>query len=307
MIRTWLALALVLLVAGGQGAQASDRKLADASYPEGALWHEGRLYHAEMGRDLVMVSDLSSSRVFWTRQACGPVSIAPYGSDAFIVLCHLAHAIVRVSRAGETLEVIDRDSAGVPFVYPNAACPDGAGGVYFSSSGTFSLTAPATGAVLHLDRSGRLERLAEGIHYANGVALDAARQRLLVSAHLDRQILAYPLVSSGRLGPPAVFFDFASHGLSHRYPLAGPDGLEIAPSGEVIVAEYGEGRLHKIARDGRYLGAFPGFAPYVTDTALLPDGRAAVTATFRNDIAALPGEVVLRDRFLERFSRPGAP
>jgi sugar lactone lactonase YvrE len=305
-LRLFLAVVLCLFAFAGAG-HAADTRLARASYPEGALWHKGRLFHAEMGRDAVMVSDLSDVRVFWTRRGCGPVSIAPYARDEFIVLCHLAHLIVRVSADGQTREVIDRDSAGVPFVYPNASAADGLGGVYFSSSGTFAPEAPATGAVLYLDASGQLARIAEGIHYANGVAVDRVRNRLLVSAHLDRRILAYPLKAPGRLGAPRVFFDFARNSIDHRYALAGPDGLEITPAGDVLVAEYGEGRLHRIAADGRYLGELGGFAPFVTDMALLPDGRGAVTASFRNDIPDLPGEVVLRDRFLERFARPPSP
>jgi len=306
-MRLWLISALLALALAGEGAQASDRQLANASYPEGALWHQGRLYYAEMGRDVVVVSDLSTHRVFWQRKGCGPVSIAAYGAGEFVVLCHLAHAIVRVSAEGETLKVIDRDHEGSRFAHPNAAAADGEGGIYFSSSGLFSLSAPATGAVLHLDRAGRLARVAEGIHYANGVAVDRVRQRLLVSAHLGRQILAYPLRAGGALGAPLVFFDFDQQGLAHAYALAGPDGIEITPSGEVVVAEYGEGRIHKISADGRYLGVQDGFAPFVTDVALLPDGRAAVTASFRNDIPELPGEVVLRERFLDRFTRSAAP
>ena len=38
---------------------------------------------------------------------------------------------------------------------------DGKGGIYFSSSGSFSPSARATGAVLHLDRFGTLSRVAE--------------------------------------------------------------------------------------------------------------------------------------------------
>jgi gluconolactonase len=253
-----------------------------------------------MGRDAVMRSDLEAFQTFWTMKGCGPVSIAPY-RGGFLVLCHLAHKVVRVSRAGKTLDTIARDAAGEPFVYPNAAAADAAGGVYFSSSGTFSLAAPATGAVLYLDAKGKLARVAEGIHYANGVAVDAPRKRLLVGAHLARQVLAFPLLGAGRLGEGSVFFDFAANGIAHDYARAGPDGLEIDGEGNIFVAEYGEGRIHKIAPDGTWLGMLDGFAAYVTDTALLPDGRAAVTATRINDAAPFPGEVVLRDRFPARF------
>lgn len=293
-------LAAVFALAAGTAA-AADVKLADARYPEGALWHGGRLYYGEMARDAVSVSDLKTTRTFWREKGCGPVSIAPYRAGEFLVLCHLAHHVVRVSAQGETVAVIDRDVAGKTFVYPNASAADDAGGVYFSSSGTFSLSAPATGAVLYLDAQGKLTRVAEGIHYANGVGVDAAHKRLIVSAHLDRQLLAFALLGPGKLGGRSVFFDFAANGIEHNYPLAGPDGLEVDAKGDVVVAEYGEGRIHKISSGGVWLGAFGGFAPFVTDMALLPDGRAAVTATFANDTPRLPGEVVLRDRFLQRF------
>lgn len=290
---------LSLMVAAA--ATAEDATIAAASYPEGALWHEDRLYYAEMGRDVVMTSDLKSAERFWRMEGCGPVSIAPYGEE-FLVLCHLAHKLVRVSRDGTTIAEIARDADGQSFVYPNAASADAAGGIYFSSSGKFSLEAPATGAVLYFDAKGHLTRVAEGIHYANGVAFDGARKRLLVSAHLAREVLAYPILSPGKLGKRRVFFDFQVTGTDpNRYALAGPDGLEVGVDGAVVVAEYGAGKIHKISAEGRWLGAQSGFEPFVTDMALLPDDRAAVVGSRVNDAPPFPGSVVLREHFLQGF------
>lgn len=298
------AVAVILSLMFASAAVAEDVKLADAQYAEGALWHGGRLYYAEMGRNVVMASDLKTTALFWQMEGCGPVSIAPYRSDEFLVLCHLAHKIVRVSSKGETIAVIDRDGDGRAFVYPNASSTDAAGGVYFSSSGTFSLDAPATGAVLYLDAEGRLTRVAEGIRYANGVGVDAARKRLLVSAHLARRVLAFPIEGPGKLGKRRVFFDFKKAGIDRGgYPLAGPDGLEIASDGSVVVAEYGAGRVHKISASGAWLGTQRGFEPFVTDVALLPGDKAAVTASRVNDAPPFPGFVVLRDAFLRGFAK----
>jgi sugar lactone lactonase YvrE len=255
-----------------------------------------------MGRDVVMVSNLTTAQPFWRAATCGPVSIAPYRGDEFLVLCHLGHKIVRVSLSGKTIAVIDHDANGRPFVFPNASSADAAGGVYFSSSGTFSLAAPATGAILYLDAAGRLTRVAEGIRYANGVAVDAPRERLLVSAHLARRLLAFPIEAPGRLGQRAVLFDLDAAGIARGgYPLAGPDGLEVATNGEIVVAEYGAGRIHKISAEGEWLGAQGGFAPFVTDMALLPGDLAAVTASRVNDAPPFPGSVVVRERFLQGF------
>jgi len=299
MWRAGLLFCLAVAIAGPAWAG----KLADASYPEGALWLRGKLYYAEMGRDALVVSDLAATRTLWRRKGCGPVSVAPYGAG-LIVLCHLAHDMVRISRAGETVEVVKTDSAGYRFLYPNASASDGEG-VYFSSSGHFDLEAPATGAVLYLDGAGKLVRVAEGIRYANGVAFDGARRRLFVSAHLARQVLVFAVTARGTLGESRVFFDLdaAAPRAADMYRLAGPDGLELDEDGNLFVAEYGAGRVHKVAPDGRWLGMQEGFARFVTDLALLPGDRAAVTASRINNAPPFPGTVEIRECFSEGFAK----
>jgi len=293
---------VALMMLAASVARAADAIIADGQYPEGALWYEGRLYYEEMWPNLVRVSDLSKTRTLWSMPDCGPVNIAPYRGD-FVVLCHLGSKLVRVSHEGKTIEVIDRDSSGRAFVYPNGAVADGEGGVYFTSSGTFDIKAPAEGAVLYLAADGKLTRIAEGIHYANGIAVDHARNRLLVSAHLAREVLAYPIVARGELGKPSSFFSFAANMIAAPYPLAGPDGMEIDGAGNVFVAEYGAGRLHKISPDGQWLGAYTGVGQFVTDMALLPNGRAVITAPRSNSTPPFWGSVTLSERFAERFKK----
>jgi sugar lactone lactonase YvrE len=301
-----LACILALLLLLGGTAAAADRVLAAADYPEGPLWHHGRLYYAEMMKDRIVVSDLQSTSTFWRLPGCGPVSVAPYRGDEILVLCHLIHRVVRVSAEGESIQVIAHDGDGRPFVHPNDSSADGKGGVYFTASGEFALAAPATGAVLHLAADGTLRRLAGGIRYSNGIAFDGAHHRLLVSEHLDRRILAYPLRADGGLGPPQVFFDFERLPFADEAldPLAGPDGLELTDDGRLIVAEYGAGRIHLVSPAGAWLGTLGGFQRYVTDMALLPGGRAAVTEASVNDVPPFPGQVAILDDFLGRFRRP---
>ena len=289
-------LALVL------AAPASAAELAAADYPEGPLWHDGRLYYGEMSRDRVMVSDLGTVAVFWQLPGCGPVSIAPYRARELLVLCHLSHNLARLSLEGALIDLIDRDAEGRPFVHPNDSSADGLGGVYLTATGEFSLAAPATGAVLHHEAGGALRRLAQGIRYANGIAVDRARRRVLVSEHLNRRILAFPLHDDGSLGAPAPFFDLAALApVAGSDPLAGPDGLELDAEGRLYVAEYGAGRIHRIAADGRWQGSLGGLLRYVTDLALLPGDRAAITGARVNDRPPFPGAVVILDRFSERF------
>lgn len=295
-------LAAILVALSTQSALAADVKLADAQYPEGALWQGGHLYYEEMWRNTVRVSDLRRSETLWSTGACGPVNIAPYG-EGFVVLCHLTSKLVLISRDGETIGTIDRDSDGREFVHPNGAIADGEGGVYITASGDFDVRAPSEGAVLYLDAAGKLTRIASGIHYANGIAVDRERRRLIVCAHLARELLAYPILEPGRIGEPRVFFSFAANGIVADLPLAGPDGIETDTEGNFIVAEYGAGRLHKIAPDGTWLGAFGDVEPFVTDVAILPGDRAVIVGA--RDISEPPfwGTVMLREHFSERFKK----
>jgi len=307
-MRRRLVLPVLVLSMAAQLAGAEDLTLAKADYPEGPLWHRLRLYYAEMMRDRIVVSrDLRTTATFWEMPQCGPVSIAPYRDDELLVLCHLIHRIVRVSLSGVTLGIIDHDDGGRSLVHPNDSSADDKGGVYFTASGEFSLSAPATGAVLYLDRRGTLRRLAEGIRYANGIAVDSPRHRVLVSEHLNRRVLTFPLRADGRLGKPAVFFDLNKLVLPRVDfdPLAGPDGLELDTTGRLVIAEYGAGRIHLVGSNGGWLGTLRGLKKYVTDVALLPGGQAAVTEAEVNDVPPFPGDVVILDRFLSRFERPG--
>jgi sugar lactone lactonase YvrE len=280
------------LLALALSSPAASDEVWPASYPEGPVWIGGMLYWAEMGADRVMAwPGRGAPRVFFAAEGCGPTALARYRENEILVLCHLAGALVRLDEGGEALATIRADAEGHRLRDPNDAAADGAGGVWFTDPGTFSAAAAATGALYHLAPDGRLMRHASGLAYGNGVWVDAAHGRLLVSEHLARRVLAYPL-EGGRLGPPEVLVDLDALGLPRvAYPEAGPDGLEIAPDGRLWVAEYGAGRL-LVWEPGRGLVesvAVP--APYVTNIAFGPDGLAAVTGSFVNDRPPLPGAV----------------
>jgi sugar lactone lactonase YvrE len=263
-----------------------------ASYPEGPVWIDGTLYWAEMGADRVMAwSPGAEPRVFFAARGCGPTALARFRADEILVLCHVGGALVRLDGRGDLLGTIHEDKQGNRLRDPNDAAADGAGGVWFSDPGTFSAAARASGALYHLAPDGRLTRAATSLAYGNGVWVDAAHGRLLVSEHLARRVLAYPL-ADGRLGQAEVLFALDDLGLAPvDYPEAGPDGLEIAPDGSLWVAEYGAGRLLNWA-EGQGLKATVAVpAPYVTNIAFGPDGLAAVTGSFVNDRPPLPGAI----------------
>ena len=294
--------ALAVLLALGLLALPARAEEWRASYPEGPVWIDGTLYWAEMGADRVMARpDGAEPRIFFRQEGCGPTALARYREDEILVLCHLAGVLVRTDAGGRPLGTIGGDAAGNRLRDPNDASADGEGGVWFTDPGLFSASAPAEGAVYHLAPDGRLTRRVTGLAYGNGIHLDRAGGRLLVSEHMARRVLSFP-IDDGRLGTPEVLIDFAAEGIAPPdYPEAGPDGLELAPDGTLWVAEYGAGRLHGWREGEGLVATLPVPAPFVTNIAFGPGGLAAITAPIVNDRPPFPGRVwvVPADRLTE--------
>ena len=292
---TRVALAPALLIATLATIAASPARAEEwqASYPEGPVWIDGTLYWAEMGADAVMRWPGGPDRpgMFFQQEGCGPTALARYREDEILVLCHLAGKLVRLDADGRSLGEITEDAEGNPLGDPNDASPDGQGGVWFSDPGTFSAQAGGEGAIYHLAPDGTLTRHVTGLAYGNGVFVDAAHRRLLVSEHLARRVLAYPLTARG-LGEPQVLVDFAGLGIPRPdFPEAGPDGLEISPDGTLWIAEYGTGRIRAWREGEGLVGDIVLPAPFVTNIAFGPDGQAAITASFVNDRPPYAGAV----------------
>ena len=289
-----LAPALLIATLATIAAPPARAEEWQASYPEGPVWIDGTLYWAEMGADAVMRWPGGPDRpgVFFQQEGCGPTALARYREDEILVLCHLAGKLVRLDADGRPLGQITEDAEGHALRDPNDASADGQGGVWFSDPGTFWVEAPAEGAIYHLAPDGTLTRHVTGLAYGNGVFVDRAKNRLLVSEHLARRVLAFPLLDGGRVGTPEVLVDFAGSGIPRPdYPEAGPDGLEIAPDGTLWIAEYGAGRLHGWRAGEGLVATVPVPERFVTNIAFGPDGVAAVTAPAVNDRSPFPGSV----------------
>jgi sugar lactone lactonase YvrE len=233
------------------------------------------VYYAEMGSDRVIRWDGHANTPVWSRPGCGPTSVARGAGDTLVVLCHIASRLARITTSGETLEIIDRDTAGQPFMDPNASTNDSKGGIYLSSSGPFSPTAPAQGALLYLAPDGELWRVAEGIHYSNGVALSVDGKVLFVSEHLSRRILAYDVEPDGSLTGRRVFLrldDVVGSGPNRGWEV-GPDGLAMDEADNLTIAEYGGGRLIIVDKTAHLKATIKFPEAFVTAPALIDGGR----------------------------------
>jgi len=301
-LRSLTAALLLLAGAAHVTAYAEPAVLASGSYPEGLLWHGDRMYFTEMGADRVSVIENGGAREFWRLPGCGPTQIVPFGPSGFVVDCHLGRAMVEVSAEGITGRRFASAPSGERLQDPNAAASDGQGGAYFSDAGVFDLGAPWTGRVYHLAPNGTMVEVVGGLRYANGVNFDPATRTLYVSEHLARRVWAMTLDARHHVTERRVLIDFARHEASrhYTYPLAGPDGIALRP-GVMAVAEYGEGRVHLFARDGRHLNTLKVAMPFVDTVEWDGTGTLYAGGSFQNLRPPFEGAVV---RFAPRDWEP---
>jgi len=241
-----------------------------AYYPEGPQITSEGLLVSEMAKDRIVLLANGHSEVMWSATGCGPTSIKQIPSGGYWILCHLGHQVVRVDATFRTLRTFLYTSSGKRITWPNDASLDAKGNIYLSSSGPFSLDASPQGRVVFIDvESGVPQDLVTGIRYSNGVLVQPGRSRVLVSEMLNRRILSYPLVGPGRLGTARVFFDFRdAPAVADAYELSGPDGIAAFGDGDILVADYGNGRVLLISDQGRFLEQIPVQYRFVTNMAI---------------------------------------
>jgi sugar lactone lactonase YvrE len=273
----------------------------DAAYPEGPLILSGKPYWADMGKDAIVTAAPGAkgkwkARAVWRAPGCGPTAIAPY-RDGVVALCHMAGALAVIGPDWKERQRISEDrTSGVMLDDPNDAFADGKGGVYFSDPGLFSKDVKPMGRVVHLGADGGLRVVLDAMAYPNGVYVDQARGDVYISEHLARRIWRYRMAPDGALVSGVVFADIdkiAPPSKEPPYREAGPDGLEMAPNGDLVVAIYGEGRFLQITPQGLLRREIPVPIRYVTNIAFRKDGAAIAVGAIENSAPNLRGAVLM--------------
>lgn len=289
-MKALLVLVLLLLSAAAKAAEPEVIE-AEAWYPEGLFWdgETQALYFAEMTAERVRRWQDGGLETFIETKSCGPTAIARAGS-LFVVACHRGGHLLVLDAEGRLVERVFESTDGRRLVDPNDLAGDGTG-VYVSDSGSFSATAPPTGALLYWRPGEGLRLLATGLHYANGVLVDAAGRRLLVSEHLARRILAFPILAPGDIDLPSVFADIDAV-LDLKDPYAGPDGLDLGPEGQVYAAIYGAGRVLAFDASGVALGQVALPPAFATSVAAGPEGQLFACGAYDNMLSPFLGPVL---------------
>lgn len=290
-----IAVGILLLASAAASADALTVIDPAASYPEGPLWRDGKLYYVEYAASNIKAWDGRQASVYWHKDGCGANGLIPF-HDHLLVACYDDNTLVELGRDGREVRVHRTDGHGKPFQGPNDVTSDGHGGIYFSASGVYDLKAPVTGAVLHLSADGQtITEVANTIHYSNGLALSGDGKHLLVAEMLAGRILDFPIGADGTLGPRTVWArlqDLAPP-TPNEDAYNGPDGVKLGPDGYYYIAQNGSGRVLVVDESRHRVRSIDVPTPYVTNVGFGAPGTKSVfvTGAFDQWKAPYPGIV----------------
>ncbi|MEA2778656.1 MAG: hypothetical protein QOK29_200 [Rhodospirillaceae bacterium] len=263
-------------------------------YPEGPLWHDGKLFYVEYAKSRVMTWDGKENRQYWAQDGCGANGLAEMPGDAIIVACYDANTLVELDAKAKPIKTISRDSAGKPFLGPNDFCQDGKGGLYFSASGVYDVKAPIQGKVYHLAADRQIKPVADTIHYANGLSVTRDGKTLLVAEMLANRILSFEIKLDGSLGARKVWARLQD--IAPIPPGAdaynGPDGVKVGSDGLVYIAHNGSARALVTDANAKLVRKIDVPAKYVTNVNFGPTvSTLYITAAIDANNPPYPGEV----------------
>ena len=246
--------AILFLLAPLAGAQDVSVINPKAAFPEGPVWHDGKLFYVEYGGQTVMTWDGKENKQFWKMDGCGPSAVIPDGKGGFLVTCYDSGKIARISKAGETAELYDKDAAGNGFLGPNDFCPGPAGGFYFTASGPWE-SAPIVGKIYYMSCDGAIKMVADDLHYANGVAYSAKRSVLFAAESEAGRIIQFKVGESGDLSDRRLYVRVCAVDTESGAG-AYPDGIKLDSACNLWIGQYSSGRILKVSPKGELIKAF---------------------------------------------------
>lgn len=222
-------------------------------YSEGVVVdHDGNLYFSHGA----VVSKLTPKghHEIWAKTG------APNGhkilADGTHLICDASrHAVLHLDPIGRDLADESDDSEGKPLRGPNDLTLDPAGGFYFTDPGGSSAEMPI-GTVHYVTDNHETSTVASGLAFPNGICLRPGGKELLVGESKKNQILAFPVISQGKLGPSKVLVKLPDKGEGQIDNQ--PDGMALDAEGNLYVAHYGMRQVQVISPKGEILRRYPG-------------------------------------------------
>lgn len=157
-----------------------------------------------------------------------------YGGDGQLLVCQMAGALSKIDLATKQLTVLASEYAGRRFNAPNDLVIDREGGIYFTDP-RYRAPEPwpqGVEAFYYCSAEGQITRLGDDLKAPNGIALSPDEKTLYVIPSLQSEMMAYPILSPGKLGMGRVFCQLQQVG---NQTAGGGDGLAVDVKGNLFI------------------------------------------------------------------------
>jgi gluconolactonase len=286
----------VLCVALGAAAAAPLKVLnEDVHFPEGPIWHSGKLYYVEYDRNTITMWDGKSNHIFAEQKGCGPSAVIVTAHDEFLATCYDNGTIGRFSADGRELPAWDHDRDGNKLGTPNDFAPDKLGGIYFTSSGHPGKA--VDGQVFHIAADGTITQVASALNAANGLVVSLDGKTLYVIETEEHRLLRFDIGASGHLSNRRVFLNLED--LTHHVGPLYPDGVKLDSHGLMYIGQNPRdpraalaGTIFVVDSTGKLLRSITLPSPGVPNFTFSPDERTLyVTALDQLDVSPYRGKL----------------
>ena len=222
-------------------------------YSEGIVFdHDGNGYISH-GKVITQIRGLSGGGNITTR--VWAETGAPNGHKVLADGTHLVcdagqHAVLHLDADGKMLPPAAKECDGKPLRGPNDLCLDPQGGFYFTDPGDSSAKNPI-GTVHYVDPQGKTHLVAGGLAYSNGIVLRPDGKTLLVAESQHNRVLAYPVLSPGKVGERSIFVNLPTkegEQIDNQ-----PDGMCLDEAGNLYVAHYGMRQVQVVSPEGKVI------------------------------------------------------
>ena len=238
---------------GAEAATAAWVKVVDGlNFPEGPAWDgRGALYVSNCyGGWITRLTDGQADTFLLARESpltFGKTNGMTYHQGSLFACDFEIGAILKFSPEGRT-ELYAEGFEGQAFKRPNDLAFDTGGNLYFTDPKTYSREV-LDGRIFRLAApDNRIELLAEGLGFPNGIAFSPDARNLYVCESAFERILRFRVETDGGISHKETFVEL---------PGGDPDGIDCDREGNLYVAHFGGGAVYVIAPDGGILQKIP--------------------------------------------------
>jgi len=274
-----IGLALGAVLTASVASATETTVVRDVLGPEGPVLVDGTLYYVGWVSGTLSKWDGGKSVVLNDLPGCGHNGLALTARKTFLLACtDDPGAILELDLTGKLLRRWDADTAGRPFKGGiNDVVVTANGGAYATLWGpSTDLPTAVIGGVLYLAPGARdWVQVADGLDYANGVAVSPDQKTLYVNETVGNIMQTYTINADGTLSNRSNFalLNLLTKNRVDSWWL-GPDSMKVDAKGNIYVAQWFGGKVLKLSPQGKLLHEFDIAAGNgTTNVAFSEDGK----------------------------------